>query len=98
MVRVEEIFTLSSNYTGSISAAKQLLFYYPQVYDYYLPAATLKDFPQLAYLVNSTRINSPPYFSVRSDLASLAGLPLINFAKFTYFGAGKVLFLLGSCL
>ena len=98
MIRVEEIFTLCSNYTVSIFAAQQLLFYYPQVYDYYLPPVTLKDFPQLAYLVNSTRIDSPPYFSVRSDLASLAGLPLINFAKFTYFGAGKALFLLGSCL
>ncbi|KAK7095413.1 hypothetical protein V1264_006823 [Littorina saxatilis] len=67
--------------------AEQLLFYYPYVYDYNLPKATLADFPRLADLVNSTRIEKPPYFSIRQDLFSLAGMPLINFAKFTYFGA-----------
>ena len=68
------------------------MYYYPRVYDHYLPPATLKDFPHLAYLVNSTRIHHPPYFSVSSNLTSLAGMPLTNFAKFTYFGAGKVFF------
>ncbi|KAL8609598.1 hypothetical protein ACOMHN_023734 [Nucella lapillus] len=67
--------------------AKQLLFYYPQVYDYNFPASALKDFPQLLDLVNSTRIEHPPYVSVRKDLTSLGGLPLVSFAKFTKFGA-----------
>ena len=90
-------FLLKINFITNLLAAKQLLYYYPQVYDYYFPPEALKDFPQLAYLVNSTRIDNPPYFSIRSDLTSLARMPLINFAKFTYFGAGKVLFLLVSC-
>ncbi|XP_076436265.1 deoxyribonuclease-2-alpha-like [Babylonia areolata] len=67
--------------------AKQLLFYYPYVYDYYLPPPALQSFPELACLVNSTRIQHPPYHSVCHNLTSLGGLPLVSFAKFTYFGA-----------
>ncbi|KAK7505118.1 hypothetical protein BaRGS_00003688 [Batillaria attramentaria] len=80
-------FCVSFGYSESLGVlAKQLLYNYPQVYDHNLPASALKDFPLLADLVNSTRINQPPYHSIQ-HLSSLGGLPLTSFAKFTYFGA-----------
>lgn len=66
--------------------ATQLLFNYPQVYDNNLPDWALADFPLLADLINSTRIQNPPYYSIK-DLKSLGGMPLKSFAKFTYYGA-----------
>ena len=69
--------------------AKQLLYYYPEIYDHYVPPDALSDFPPLADLLNNTKIQSPPYFSVSNDLSTLGGMSLVNFAKFTTFGAGK---------
>lgn len=78
---------MSFSYSQSMrQLAKQLLYNYPQVYDHVLPGWALQDYPQLEDLVNSTRIEQPPYFSVQ-QLSSLGNKKLTSFAKFTYFGA-----------
>ncbi|KAK7095411.1 hypothetical protein V1264_006822 [Littorina saxatilis] len=81
------LFCVSFAYKSLGILAKQLLFYYPYVYDSNLPGAIGRDFPKLGLLMNNTRMRRPPYSSVRADLVSLAGMPLTSFAKFTYFEA-----------
>ena len=71
------------------SAAKQLLYNYPWVYDYNLPAAFDSVSPSMQAAMDGKHIKAAPWSRV-TTLTSLGGRKFVSFAKYTDFGAGTV--------
>ena len=73
------------------SAGQQLLYTYPHIHNYSLPAHFSSSYPSMASVVKGHHIKklAPQYH--KATLTSQGGQKFTSFAKFTYFGAGTVL-------
>ena len=71
-----------------VCTGTQLLYTYPQIYDYHLPSAFVADNPDLtAVLTNNTHVTSAPWSHV-AELVSMKGQSFTSFAKYKCFDAG----------
>ena len=70
-----------------ICLGKQLLYNYPQIYDYSLPDRFAAENPNMASVVEGGHIDRSPWKQF-ANLSSLAGEQFISFAKSQDFGKG----------
>lgn len=68
-------------------AGMQLLFTYPQIFEYHLPTSFGIDNPNIALVVQEKHVKQAPWNNT-VELSSSAGIKFLSFAKFTDFNAG----------
>lgn len=70
-------------------SGKQMLYNYPQIYDWVLPPSFASKNPNMVMAIDKKHCTAKPWFNFEK-LITLDGTTFASFAKFTKFNAGTL--------